>query len=68
MIDKPPLLDRDYTSDPNIKALKRKGFMNHGSPSSVRTCEASILFQSNLKDPQPTGHQSKVQDLGLRVL
>ena len=23
--------DREYSKDPNIKALKRRGFINHGS-------------------------------------
>ena len=30
MIHKPPPLNRDLNGDPNIKALKRKGFINHG--------------------------------------
>ena len=32
MIDNPPPLNRDYNRDPSIKALKRRGFINHGSP------------------------------------
>ena len=31
VINKPPPLNRDYNRDPNIKALKRRGFINHGS-------------------------------------
>ena len=31
MINKPPPLNRDYDRDPNIKALKRRGLINHGS-------------------------------------
>ena len=31
MIHKPPPHNRDDNRDPNIKALKRKGFINHGS-------------------------------------
>ena len=36
LINKPPLLDRDYNTDPNIKALKRRGFINHGSTLGLR--------------------------------
>ena len=28
----PPPLHRDYDRDPNIEALERRGFVNHGSP------------------------------------
>ena len=31
MINKPTLINRGYNRDPNIKALKRRGFLNHGS-------------------------------------
>ena len=31
MINEPPPLNRDNNRDPNIKALKRRGFINHGS-------------------------------------
>ena len=31
MINKPPPFNRDYNRDPNIKALKGRGFINHGS-------------------------------------
>ena len=30
LINNPPPLNRDYIRDPNIKALKREGFINHG--------------------------------------
>ena len=30
-MNKPPPLNRDYNRDPNIKALKTRGFINHGS-------------------------------------
>ena len=31
MINKPPPPSRDYDKHPNIKAFKRRGFMNPGS-------------------------------------
>ena len=31
LISKPPPLNREHNRDPNIKALKRRGFINHGS-------------------------------------
>ena len=31
LINKPPPLSRDYNRDPYIKALKRRGFIDHGS-------------------------------------
>ena len=31
LINKPPPINRDYNRDPNIKALKRGGVINHGS-------------------------------------
>ena len=31
MINKPPPLNRDYNRDPNMKALKRRGFIDRGS-------------------------------------
>ena len=31
VMNKPPPLNRDYNRDPNIKALKKRGFINHGS-------------------------------------
>ena len=33
VINKPSPLQRDYNGDPNMKALKRRGFLNHGSTS-----------------------------------
>ena len=41
MINKPPPLKRDYNRDPYIKALKRRGFINHGS-TLVRTIGWSL--------------------------
>ena len=41
MINKPPPLDRDYNRDPNTKALKRRGFMNHGSTVTPKPPPAS---------------------------
>ena len=35
-IDKPLPPYRNYTRDPNIRAVKRKGFINHGSTLGVR--------------------------------
>ena len=35
-MNKPPALSRDYNRDPKIKALKRKGFINHGSVLGFR--------------------------------
>ena len=34
MIHNPPPLNGDYNKDPNMKALKRRGFINHGSTFS----------------------------------
>ena len=31
LINKPFALNRDYNKDRNIQALKRRGFLNHGS-------------------------------------
>ena len=31
MINKSPPLCREYSGDPNIEALKRRAFINHGS-------------------------------------
>ena len=36
LINKPAALDRDYNRDPNIKALKRRGSINHGSTFGFR--------------------------------
>ena len=41
VIPKPPPLNRDYKRDPDIRALERRGFTNHGStlqPLSWGTC------------------------------
>ena len=37
MIIRHPPLNKDDNRDPNIKALKRRGFMNHGSTLGFRT-------------------------------
>ena len=34
LINEPPPLNRDYTRDPNTKAVKRRWFLNHGSTLS----------------------------------
>ena len=31
LINEPPPLNRDYDRDPNIQALQRRGFIDHGS-------------------------------------
>ena len=31
LINKPPPSNRDYNRNPNIKALRKRGFINHGS-------------------------------------
>ena len=37
-MNKPPLLNRDCNRDPNIQALKRRGFINHGSAFCIWGC------------------------------
>ena len=39
LISQPPPLNRDCNGDPNIEDLNRKGFINHGSPSSSASIE-----------------------------
>ena len=36
---------RDYRRDPNLKALKRRGFINHGSPlfKLFNLCQFGLL-------------------------
>ena len=47
MINKPPPLNRDFIRDPNIKALKRMGFINHGSTLlRYGHCEKGVLWTS----------------------
>ena len=36
MLINPFFNNRDYNTDPNIEALKRRGFINHGSTSGCR--------------------------------
>ena len=38
VINNPPPLSRDYIKDPNIKALKRRRFANHGSTLLFSVC------------------------------
>ena len=59
LINKPPSLNRDYSRDPNTKAVKRRGFTNHGSTSGGSVLEdygvslpahyGSILFSGGLE-------------------
>ena len=48
MINKPPPLNRDYNRDPNIKALKRRGFINHGS-----TLSSLAPYASGIDEEEP---------------
>ena len=41
-MNKPPPLNRDYSRDPKIKALKRRGFINHGSTFMENHMEKSM--------------------------
>ena len=36
LINKPPPFNKGYNRDPNIKALKRREFINHGSTLGCR--------------------------------
>ena len=36
-----PPLNRDFSKDPNIQALKRRGFINHGSTLGFKDGYAS---------------------------
>ena len=54
LITKPPPLNRDYNGDPNIKALKRKGFTNQGSTLPSKSVHATLKPQTpNEKDRRP---------------
>ena len=46
LINKPPPLDRDYHRDPNIKALKRRGFINHGNHGVSRGLHYHLRYPS----------------------
>ena len=46
MIKKNPPLDRDSNRDPNIKAMKRRGVINHGSPLGL---QGSVLQGAELR-------------------
>ena len=48
-IDKPPPRNRDYSRDPNIKALKRRGFNNHGSTFPPLKEEEAVLNLKSLE-------------------
>ena len=67
MINKTPPLNRDYNRDPNMKALKRRGFINHGSTLSGLQGLGSVVLgsvyrrirldcQIPLSKPKPTAH------------
>ena len=45
MIDKPPPLNRDYNRDPNIQALKRRGFINQGSTLALSMGNKTVVPQ-----------------------
>ena len=51
MKNKPPPLNRDYNRDPNIKALKRRGFVNHGStlPEIRRLSAVLVTWRTYLE-------------------
>ena len=55
-MNKPPPLNMDYKRDPNIWALKRRGFINHGS-----TLVEEDPFKAIMHEPAQTA-----QGLGLR--
>ena len=57
LINKPPPHNRDYNRDPNIKALKRRGFMNQGSTLRVQV----------LKNPVHETPSTKVSYWGLNM-
>ena len=40
---RPPPVNRDCNRDPNIKALKRRGFTNHGSTLGLNRCLQQVL-------------------------
>ena len=50
MINKPPPLNRDYDRDPNIKALKRRGFLNHGSTLDLGSQKSPCARCMGLED------------------
>ena len=43
LINKPPLLNRDYNRDANIRALKMRGFVNRGSTVGKNPACHSVL-------------------------
>ena len=61
MINKPPPLNREYNGDPNIKAIKTKWCINHGStlPKKGATNRASGLRY--FEEPyQASAHQTQL--------
>ena len=46
-MNKPPPLNRDYDRDPDIKALKRIGSINHGST----LCRSQTRQPSERREP-----------------
>ena len=52
LINKPLPLNGDYSKDPNIKALKRRGFINHGSTLRA-LCVANPWPQALKPNPEP---------------
>ena len=48
MNNKPPPLDRDYKRNPNIKALKRKGFITQGSTLGLKVSDSYNSDASSL--------------------
>ena len=59
MINKPPPLNRDYSRNPYIKPLKRRGYINHGSTLSHVVSKRFRRFQ---RHEEEGGH---FQDQGL---
>ena len=58
MTNKPAFHNRDYNRDPNIQALKRRGFINQGS--TLITSVWEVWFSGSAEKKVET----RVQDLG----
>ena len=54
MMNKPPPHNRDYNKDPNIQALKRKGFINHGSIYVMEFSDHSVYLFSGVPTTSTT--------------
>ena len=52
-------LNRDYTKDPNIKALKRRGFINHGS--TLQCDSFADLCTCPGRNPEMVNHGLRVR-------